>query len=196
MFPVLFAIPRTAGWLAQWEEMLRDPEQKIARPRQIYTGPGAARLRQPGEEAMTVRGTPFPSCPLSPFCCASPACTRRSRRRRNSTATAPTRTSVNSSRSAPASRAHRRAGRARVHRKQLQAAGITVEEQPFEATTPIGRVKMVNLRATLPASGAASKARLVIGGHYDTKLFKEFTFRRRQRRRVERRVSHRAGPRR
>src|SRR5438094_1794132 len=39
MFPVLFAIPRTAGWLAQWEEMLQDPEQKIARPRQIYTGP-------------------------------------------------------------------------------------------------------------------------------------------------------------
>jgi citrate synthase len=40
MFPVLFAIPRTAGWLAQWKEMLDDPEQKIARPRQIYTGPG------------------------------------------------------------------------------------------------------------------------------------------------------------
>jgi len=38
MFPVLFAIPRTAGWMAQWEELLRDPEQKIARPRQIYTG--------------------------------------------------------------------------------------------------------------------------------------------------------------
>jgi citrate synthase len=38
MFPVLFAIPRTAGWLAQWEEMLLDNEQKIARPRQIYTG--------------------------------------------------------------------------------------------------------------------------------------------------------------
>jgi citrate synthase len=38
MFPVLFAIPRTAGWLAQWEEMLQDPETKIARPRQIYTG--------------------------------------------------------------------------------------------------------------------------------------------------------------
>ena len=37
--PVLFAIPRTAGWIAQWEEMLLDPEQKIARPRQIYTGP-------------------------------------------------------------------------------------------------------------------------------------------------------------
>jgi citrate synthase len=39
MFPVLFAIPRTAGWIAQWEEMLLDSEQKIARPRQIYTGP-------------------------------------------------------------------------------------------------------------------------------------------------------------
>ena len=39
MFPVLFAIPRTAGWLAQWDELMRDSEQKIARPRQIYIGP-------------------------------------------------------------------------------------------------------------------------------------------------------------
>jgi citrate synthase len=39
MFPVLFAIPRTAGWLAQWQEMVADPEQKIARPRQLYVGP-------------------------------------------------------------------------------------------------------------------------------------------------------------
>ncbi|MCK8499535.1 MULTISPECIES: citrate synthase [Myxococcus] len=38
MFPVLFAIPRTVGWCAQWEEMVLDPEQKIARPRQVYTG--------------------------------------------------------------------------------------------------------------------------------------------------------------
>ena len=38
MFTVLFAIPRTAGWLAQWQELLEDPEQKIARPRQVYTG--------------------------------------------------------------------------------------------------------------------------------------------------------------
>lgn len=38
MFPVLFAIPRTVGWLAQWVEMLNDSEQKIARPRQIYLG--------------------------------------------------------------------------------------------------------------------------------------------------------------
>jgi citrate synthase len=39
-FTVLFAIPRTSGWVAQWEEMILDPEQKIARPRQIYVGPG------------------------------------------------------------------------------------------------------------------------------------------------------------
>jgi citrate synthase len=39
MFPVLFAIPRVAGWLAQWLEMMQDPDQKIARPRQVYTGP-------------------------------------------------------------------------------------------------------------------------------------------------------------
>ncbi len=38
MFPVLFAIARTVGWAAQWQEMLLDPDQKIARPRQIYTG--------------------------------------------------------------------------------------------------------------------------------------------------------------
>jgi citrate synthase len=40
MFTVLFAIPRTSGWIAQWQEMLLDPEQKIARPRQLYVGHG------------------------------------------------------------------------------------------------------------------------------------------------------------
>jgi citrate synthase len=38
MFPVLFAIPRTAGWIAQWREMVEDNEQKIVRPRQVYNG--------------------------------------------------------------------------------------------------------------------------------------------------------------
>jgi citrate synthase len=38
MFTVLFAIPRVSGWLAQWSEMLDDPDQKIARPRQVYMG--------------------------------------------------------------------------------------------------------------------------------------------------------------
>jgi citrate synthase len=45
MFPVLFAIGRTPGWLAQWEEGLLDPEQKITRPRQLYVGHGERHLR-------------------------------------------------------------------------------------------------------------------------------------------------------
>lgn len=44
MFPVLFAIARTSGWVAQWEEMLLDSEQRIARPRQIYEGPAERNL--------------------------------------------------------------------------------------------------------------------------------------------------------
>jgi citrate synthase len=38
MFTVLFAISRTVGWVAQWNEMIADPDQKIGRPRQLYTG--------------------------------------------------------------------------------------------------------------------------------------------------------------
>ena len=44
VFTVLFAIPRTVGWLAQWQEMLQDSEQKIARPRQLYTGQPARQV--------------------------------------------------------------------------------------------------------------------------------------------------------
>jgi citrate synthase len=43
-YPVLFAIPRMSGWMAQWQEMMRDPDLKIARPRQIYTGPAERHL--------------------------------------------------------------------------------------------------------------------------------------------------------
>jgi citrate synthase len=39
MFTVLFALARTVGWVAQWNEMIADPQQKIGRPRQLYTGP-------------------------------------------------------------------------------------------------------------------------------------------------------------
>jgi citrate synthase len=49
MFPVMFAIPRTVGWLAQWQEMVVDPEQKITRPRQIFIG--SARRDLPVQEA-------------------------------------------------------------------------------------------------------------------------------------------------
>ena len=38
MFTVLFAVARTVGWIAQWKEMITDPQQKIGRPRQLYTG--------------------------------------------------------------------------------------------------------------------------------------------------------------
>jgi len=46
MFTVMFAIPRTAGWLAQWQELLQDPEQKISRPRQVFTGNEVRHMEQ------------------------------------------------------------------------------------------------------------------------------------------------------
>jgi citrate synthase len=39
MFTVMFAIARTAGWVAHWQEMVSDPQMRIGRPRQLYTGP-------------------------------------------------------------------------------------------------------------------------------------------------------------
>jgi glutaminyl-peptide cyclotransferase len=70
---------------------------------------------------------------------------------------------------------------------QLTALGLQVQEQPFDAATPIGRVKMVNLRATLPGPNEGEPAspkrptgakprRLIVAGHYDTKLFQKFRF--------------------
>jgi citrate synthase len=55
MFTVLFAIPRAAGWLAQWNEMVQDPEQKIARPRQIYTGAELRKFPTAQEEKSAVK---------------------------------------------------------------------------------------------------------------------------------------------
>jgi citrate synthase len=55
MFTVLFAIPRAAGWLAQWNEMVQDPEQKIARPRQIYTGIDHRKIPTTQEEKTAVK---------------------------------------------------------------------------------------------------------------------------------------------
>jgi Zn-dependent M28 family amino/carboxypeptidase len=56
---------------------------------------------------------------------------------------------------------------------QLSALGLTPVEQTFDAKTPIGTVRMVNISATIPGPG---KGRLIFAGHYDTKLFTEFTF--------------------
>ena len=55
MFTVLFAIPRAAGWLAQWNEMIQDPEQKIARPRQIYTGVEHRKIQTTQDEKSAVK---------------------------------------------------------------------------------------------------------------------------------------------
>lgn len=57
---------------------------------------------------------------------------------------------------------------------QMEALGIETKEQAFEADTPVGPVKMVNVIATIP--GASSSGRLIIAGHYDTKRFEEFEF--------------------
>ncbi len=56
---------------------------------------------------------------------------------------------------------------------QLKADGVTVTPQAFDAKTPIGQIHMVNLIATIPG---ARKERIVLAGHYDTKLFREFRF--------------------
>ena len=45
MFTVLFALARTVGWISQWKEMFEDPQRKIGRPRQLYTGPTAREFR-------------------------------------------------------------------------------------------------------------------------------------------------------
>ena len=58
MFPVMFAIPRTVGWLAQWQEMITDPEQKITRPRQIFVGQLAPRIAK-AKDLATVRSKPL-----------------------------------------------------------------------------------------------------------------------------------------
>jgi citrate synthase len=55
MFTVLFAIPRAAGWLAQWNELIQDPEQKISRPRQVYTGAMHRRLENAAQEKAAVK---------------------------------------------------------------------------------------------------------------------------------------------
>ena len=60
-------------------------------------------------------------------------------------------------------------------KQQLTSVGLSPVEQAFDAQTPIGPVKMVNISATIKGTGGGS-GRLIIAGHYDTKLFSEFTF--------------------
>jgi Zn-dependent M28 family amino/carboxypeptidase len=59
--------------------------------------------------------------------------------------------------------------------REMKAIGLSAIEQPFEAKTPIGPIQMANVRVALPGE-AGGRGRLLLGGHYDTKLFKESTF--------------------
>ena len=91
----------------------------------------------------------------------------------------------------PAGSAAIRQTRAYITR-QLSSLGLTVEEQAFTAQTPLGPVEMVNLIVTL---AGRRPDRMLVTGHYDTKLMRESALRRRERRRVERGVADRAGAR-
>ena len=67
--------------------------------------------------------------------------------------------------------------RARTYiRTQLKASGVAVTEQAWDATTPNGTVRMVNLIATIPGVRKDSRNRILFTGHYDTKLFRQFRF--------------------
>jgi Zn-dependent M28 family amino/carboxypeptidase len=59
---------------------------------------------------------------------------------------------------------------------QLKGLGLAVQEQAFDAATPVGPVRSVNLRAVIPGPKGTAGPRIVIAGHYDTKLFREFPF--------------------
>ena len=61
----------------------------------------------------------------------------------------------------------------RYIKAQMAAIGVQVTDQAFEAKTPVGQVKMVNVRATIPG---ARPERIILAGHYDTKVFKQFRF--------------------
>lgn len=60
--------------------------------------------------------------------------------------------------------------------KEITSLGLRVEPQAFDTTTPLGPAKMVNLRVPIPASADLGGPRVIVAGHYDTKLFREFTF--------------------
>ena len=157
MFPVLFAIPRTAGWIAQWEEMLLDPEQKIARPRQIYTGADAARLRADGTST-TDDATAEPRVRRSAAGAASAALRARrwsSVMRRTAGSTFDSNRAWEHLRQMVAI-GPRPAGSPAIEqtrryiKDQLAAAGVTVAEQAWDDETPLGKVHMVNSIATIP----------------------------------------------
>ena len=182
MFAVLFAIARTVGWVAQWEEMLLDPDRR-SRARSSST---RAPARATTSRSTNALGSTRPD--------AGPLSVRRLRRRSSAlllvaalgagVAAAQTATAFDSSpayeHSAPAGgdrpAAVRLAGQRqdpRLHQGTLAALGIKTVEQPFDGATPLGPVKMVNIIATIPGE---RPDRIVLASHFDTKLFRDFRF--------------------
>ena len=107
MFPVLFAIGRTSGWIAQWLEMIDDPEQKIARPRQIYTG-------ERGLDYVPISDQQYVGCPAT-VGLAGPRSGRSRARARPCRSGAAGRSSARGRRSSPATgRSSRWCGRSRT----------------------------------------------------------------------------------
>ena len=172
MFPVLFAIPRTAGWIAQWEEMLHRSGSEDRAAAADLPGARAPRLRAARTAEVTMRTAVAAFGVLLACASAQPP--------------APATPKFDGARAfddlkAMVALGPRPAGSPALEknrdyiRKQLTAAGLKVEEQAFDAQTPAGTVHMINLRATLPGRQSGN-ARIVIGGHYDTKLAKDFPF--------------------
>ena len=185
MFPVLFAIPRTAGWIAQWEEMLLDPEQKIARPRQIYIGPTQRdyvprrserdHARSPDVESSRARRRwPLrPACSSVLLAAARSAASRASRRQFDGDRAWEHLRQHGRHRSAARGIAGDRAD-ARLHQGAADGARLTA--------VGAGRStrRRRSARSTWSTSSRPSPARartgIVIAGHYDTKLFRDFRF--------------------
>ena len=135
MFPVLFAVPRTVGWLAQWEELLRRPRAADRAPAADLRGRDAARLRaarQAKAGSMTPRRLALLLVALPAVAlCAQPAPA--------STARGPSRTCAAGADRPPAVRlAAGRPGRAPTWSASCAPAGVAYREQAFDAPTPAG----------------------------------------------------------
>ena len=138
MFTVIFAIPRTSGWVAQWMELNEDEEQKIARPRQIYTG-------ERDRDYLPIAEREGPEKIVGP-----PA------RRPKRSAAAPEHAGV------PAHNPARAAGRARAfHDLQAALAALQAQVERIRAGTDLASVKM--LREFEPAERVAARLEISTG---------------------------------
>ena len=181
MFAVLFAIARTVGWVAQWEEMLLDPDTKIARPKQIYEG------------AKTRDYVPIAS---SLACCgAALRCGAVGQHQRRRPSTAPRRGSTcasrwRSARGRPARRATSRI--ATTSRRRWRRSASRPPSSRSTAPRRSGPIKMVNLIAHHPRQEHRSHRP---GQPLRHQAVSRLALRRRQRRRLEHRRADRAGAR-